>query len=128
MSKYQMARASAILNLVGAVLLFVSFQATSTDFMLVSTKDGRQALCVGKRAMFVMEPNYHTGIGVATCPNDPDAKPAAVINTDEPWLAKLGWLLIVVGFIFQWASIEPPQAPVVRVSYGPRQKSPKKSN
>jgi hypothetical protein len=128
MSKYQMAKVSAILNLLGALLLFVSFQAASTDFMLVSTKGGRQALCVGKQAMFVVDPGYRVGVGVAECPSGADAKPTAVVNTDKPWLAKLGWFLIVAGFIFQWISIEPPQAPIVRISHGPRQKSPKNPN
>ncbi len=39
MSKYRMAQLSAFLNLAGAVLVFLSFQATSTDFFLVTTKD-----------------------------------------------------------------------------------------
>ena len=103
--------------------MFLSFQATSTDFLLVSTRDGKSALCVGKRAFFVMVPNGGTGAGAA-CPEGVDAKPAAVVNTDSAWLAKLGWMILGAGFLLQIFSIKKPrETDAPRSSYGPRQKS-----
>src|SRR6202049_4420069 len=52
MSKYRIAQASAWLNLLGAFLVFVSFQGTSTDLLMVRTADGRTAFCVGPVSMF----------------------------------------------------------------------------
>jgi hypothetical protein len=121
-----MAQLSAFLNLLGALLVFLSFQATSTDFFLVTTKENKTALCVGKSAMFVMGPGTSLLIGTA-CPEAmPGARPTAVVNTDAPWLAILGWALLFVGFFFQLFSIEAPKPNIpVHVSHGPRQRSPK---
>jgi len=46
MTKSQYAYWSAGLNLAGSILLFVSFQATSTRLLLVAAKGERQNHCV----------------------------------------------------------------------------------
>src|ERR1700681_4001191 len=102
--KYRLAQASAWLNLSGAFLLFLSFQATSTNLFLVTAVNGNTAFCVGNRAMFVMRPDGGLGMGTS-CPIGA-GKPTAVVNTDSPALVMLGWGLLLLGFIFQLFSIE----------------------
>jgi hypothetical protein len=106
--------------------VFLSFQATSTNLLVIANKDKSFAFCIGDRAVFGLVPGgMGTYIG-AKCPEGTDAKPAAVVNTDSPGLAKFGWILIGFGFFLQMFSIEKPQPVTVpHVSYGPRQKSPK---
>jgi hypothetical protein len=52
-------------------------------------------------------PGGGTLVGL-NCPSDADTKPTAIVNTDAPWLGKLGWFLIGVGFFLQIFSIEEP--------------------
>jgi hypothetical protein len=107
MLKYRMAFASAFLNLFGSILVFFSFQATSTNLLLVAPKDGSFAFCIGDRAVFGLGPGGSTIFGYK-CPEALATKPAAVVNTDSPGLAKFGWLLIGFGFLFQTFSIQKP--------------------
>jgi hypothetical protein len=111
MSKFRLAQASAILNLLGAFLVFLSFQATSTKFLLVTGTDNRSFLCVGDQALFAMDPKHGLDLGVG-CPAGQDYKPAAVVNTDKPWLGYFGWGMLFLGFFAQLLSIEkPPVSP-----------------
>jgi hypothetical protein len=128
MTKYWMAQIAAMLNLLGAFLVFLSFQATSTDLLLVMGKDKSTAFCVGQNAILAEGPDGSTILGTK-CPEGSDAKPAAVVNTDSPGLAKFGWIILAVGFFLQMFSIEKPRAPIIpHASYGPRQRSPKNRN
>ena|ERR1700730_18187628 len=129
-SKYHMAMLSAILNLIGAALIFWSFQAASTKLLLVTGQGKDVAFCIGDRAMFGLTKD---GQGLAmgyACPSGDTMKPTVVANTDKPWMATVGWGMLVLGFVFQLASVEKKPKPDFppRVSYGPRQKSPKISN
>ena len=129
MSKYQMARLSAALNLLGSLLVFASFQATSTRLLLVIGNNKEVAFCIGDRALFGLSPD---GMGLRMgygCPKGDTVRPAAVVNTDAPWMAISGWIMLAVGFGLQFFSIEKPQVVIVpKPSYGPRQRSPKNSN
>jgi hypothetical protein len=107
MTKYRMAQLSGLLNLFGALLVFLSFQATSTDLLLVRASSGQTAFCVGKNAMLVLDPGGGIDIG-AKCPQGADTKPTAVVNTDAPWLGFVGWGILALGFLLQIFSIEKP--------------------
>lgn len=107
MKKYQWSRLSASLNLVGSLLLFFSFQATSTDFLLVTNPDGQSALCVGKAALFVLTLDRGLKMGTG-CPEWQSGKPTAVVNTEHPKFAFWGLLMILVGFVSQYLGIERP--------------------
>ncbi len=111
MFKYWMAFLAAILNLAGSGLVFFSFQAASANLLLVAPKDGSLAFCIGDRAVFGLGPGGSTIIGYG-CPKALDTKPAAVVNTDSPGLAKFGWLLIGLGFLFQLFSLQRPSPAV----------------
>lgn len=127
MAKYRMARWSAFLNLLGALLVFLSFQTASTNLLFVTERGTKNvAFCIGDRAVFGLT---HDGQGMTmgfACPLGSDAKPAAVINTDSPWLMVFGWSVLVLGFFLQLFSVEKPSSVVIpHVTYGPRQKSSK---
>jgi hypothetical protein len=107
MLKYRLAQASAVLNLLGALLVFLSFQATSTNLLLITSADQQlAAFCVGGRAAFLMR-GPAVGLGV-TCPTGPNIKPTAIVNTDSPFLEYIGWGLLGLGFFTQLFSLEKP--------------------
>ena len=110
MTKYRMAQWSAILSLVGAVLVFLSFQATSSDFFLTNLKNGNKALCVGQNALVIWaEKNNGFWMGVAKgCAEMADTPKVAVVMIESPLLSYLGWLLLVIAFFLQFLSIEKP--------------------
>jgi len=88
--------------------VFHSFQATSTSLILVTEKNGAMSFCVGNNAMFTAIPGPGHGLQMGhECPQGIDAKPAAIVNTDSPIEATLGWLLLLLGFVLQVFSIEP---------------------
>ena len=108
MLKYRLAIWSAVFNLFGTLFLFYSFQATSTDFILVTTKEGKSALCVGDRALFTITQDGGLGIGTK-CPDHETGKPTAVVNTKHPRFVTTGFIFILLGFLMQCFSIENPQ-------------------
>ena len=99
----------AALNLAGAVLLWLSFQATSSNLKIVTTIDHRTALCSGGRALIVDDPIHHgTSFGLSRCPEWENARPAAVVNVELPFLVTLGFILLLLGFLVQYFSIPDP--------------------
>ncbi len=114
MKKHQWAVVSAVLNLLGGAFLLFSFQATSTDLLMVSGKGGETAFCVGKDAFFVMRPGHGIGVGT-TCPESKgDARPTAVVNTDRPAFVTIGLVLVLCGFFAQLLSIDIPRAKLTK--------------
>jgi hypothetical protein len=115
------------LNIAGAGLLYWSFQATSTDLLLV-TGSQMNGFCVAGHVLFAMAPDGKgllVGGGVS-CPEGPTAKRTAVVNTEHPSFNSWGWFLLILGFVVQIFSLEYPEAQVAaHASYGPRQRSPK---
>lgn len=43
------------------------------------------------------------------CPDWAEARPAAVVNIERPWLATLGFILSFLGFAIQFASVPSPK-------------------
>ena len=103
-------RLALILNLAGTVTLFLSFQATSSNFRLITTKDGKSALCVDQRAMVVALPGGAWTIGSQQCPDWENARPAAVVNIEKPGFVTLGFILTTLGFLFQFLSFPSPKS------------------
>lgn len=110
MTKSQWTRTSAFLNLAGSLLVFLSFRPTSTRLMLVTSKDASDktvAFCIADRAVLGLGADgLSTQMGFA-CPTNGNMKPTVVANGDAPWMAKAGWLLLLIGFCVQAFSIEP---------------------
>ena len=108
MSKYRMAQASAWLNLVGAFLVFLSFQATSSDFFLINLKNGNRALCVGTNALILWT---ETGVGMGMphgCADVLNTPRVAIVTIESPIMSLLGWGLLLLGFLLQLFSLEQP--------------------
>src|ERR1700691_5183089 len=98
-------RISLLLNLLGTALLFLSFQATSSNFRLITTSDGRSALCVDQRAMLIALPNGGFQMGIQKCPEWENARPAAVVNIERPSFVTLGFICTTLGFLLQFLSV-----------------------
>jgi len=103
-------RLALILNLAGTVILFLSFQATSSNFRLITTKDGKSALCVDQRAMMIATPDGGWTIGAQKCPDWENARPAAVVNIEHPSFITLGFILTTFGFLLQFLSFPSPKS------------------
>lgn len=97
-------RFALVLNLFGTLLLFVSFQATSSNVRIVRTRDGSMtALCVESEAIFVTEKR---GVGIgANCPSITDGRPVAIVNIEKPALVGFGFIMILIGFALQIISV-----------------------
>jgi hypothetical protein len=108
MSKYRMAQWSAALNFVGALLVFLSFQATSSDFFLTHLGGGEHALCVGKEALVIWGVN-RMQIGIPNgCAGASETPKVAIVALESPTLEKFGWGMLLLGFFLQTFSIEKP--------------------
>jgi hypothetical protein len=111
-------QAALFLNLLGTVALFYSFQATSSNFRLVTQKthsalageQERSALCVyGHSLVTGGSSGEFWSIGGGACPDWEHAKAAAVVNIEHPMLVGLGFLMIAAGFVLQYLAIPQPQ-------------------
>jgi len=104
-------QAALLLNLCGTLLLFWSFQATSSDFKLVTSKTaGEQyALCVNDYTVISSDGMNGIHLGHRGCPNWEGAKPAAVVNIEHPFFEGLGFVLLLAGFLLQFFSIPQPE-------------------
>ena len=99
------ARIALLCNLLGTVLLFLSFQATSSKFRLITTSDGRSALCVYNRAYIVTSENGEWSMGTFNCPEWEHAKAVAVVSVEHPIFVTIGFVLATLGFLLQFLSI-----------------------
>ena len=103
-------RFALLCNFLGAILLFLSFQATSSDFRLITASNGDAALCANGRALLIQkEKGYALGIG-QMCPEWEHARPAAIVNLELPWLANLGFILTLIGFVLQYFAFPGPRS------------------
>lgn len=101
-------RVALVANLAGAILLFLSFQATSSNFRLISTKDGNHAICVQNTALVIKTPTGY-GVGWAECPDWKDSRPAAIVNFEHPILVTIGFAMLSLGFLLQILAIPSPK-------------------
>jgi hypothetical protein len=105
------------LNLVGTALLFYSFQATSSDFRLVTATDHsavageskQYALCVNNYTLIQTDSRTGVLLGHASCPDWAHARPAAVVNIEHPAFEGLGFVLLLLGFLIQYLSVPQPK-------------------
>jgi len=98
-------RIALFFNLFGWVFLYLSFQATSSNFKLVTTPYGWSALCVNNMALLATGPYGGIGLGLSKCPDWEHARPAAVVNVENPFLETLGFILVIAGFLLQFLSV-----------------------
>ena len=109
--RYWLTQSALLVSLVGAILLIVGFQATSTDLTLIVAKDNSiVALCAYNEAFISWAgtlPNDKHGMPI--CPHDRGRSHAIAGVVFEngaciPW----GFALIILGTIGQMLLLEPP--------------------
>lgn len=105
-----------LLNLLGTVALFYSFQATSSNFRLVTVKNNsvlgnneQSALCIYGHAMMTALASGGWTMGGGPCPDWEHSKAAAVVNIEHPFLEGLGFILLTAGFLLQYLSVPQPK-------------------
>jgi hypothetical protein len=124
-----------LLNLVGTIILFYSFQATSSDFRLVtapsraggphppaqmtagpgrvpgseaSRADKQYALCVNNYTLLSSDAASGIRFAYSGCPNWENARPAAVVSIEHPTFVGIGFTLLVLGFGLQYFAVPKP--------------------
>jgi hypothetical protein len=104
-----------LLNLAGAILIVLSFQATSSDFSFVTAPhfnlrtqqegDGEAAayaICIRDYMLAATDGKTGMMLGAANkCPTPQNAKPAAVVIADHPYLLTWGLMATIAGFFVQ---------------------------
>jgi hypothetical protein len=122
-------KAALVLNLVGTGVLFYSFQATSSDFRLVTAPlqrgqrlpiaavvagsggnlgDRQYALCVNNYTLLSSDVASGIRLAYRGCPSWQDAKPAAVVSIEHPRFEGLGFFLLILGFGLQYFAVPQP--------------------
>jgi hypothetical protein len=101
-------RFALICNLLGTVLLFLSFQATSSNITIVRDKTGSTYLCIGQVALFATEPMGGFVVGTG-CPQSGTGRPISVVNVELPFLVTLGFIFASLGFLLQLLSLPNPK-------------------
>jgi hypothetical protein len=109
------AQFALILNLAGTVALFYSFQATSSNFRLVTAVTSsafgtseQSALCVYGHAMMKANKAGGWSIGGGPCPDWEHSRAAAVVNIEHPTFEGLGFVLLLAGFLIQLLAVPSP--------------------
>ena len=100
-------KVALVMNVAGTFLLFYSFQATSSDFRLVTAKSysvvageiKQYALCVNNYTLLETDSRHGIMVGSANCPDWQHARPAAVVNIEHPSFLTIGFSLLFFGFI-----------------------------
>jgi hypothetical protein len=93
-------RIALFFNLAGTVLLFLSFQATSSNLIIKRASNGSTAMCIDQTGIAVTNPQGAWELGGA-CPDWPQARPTAVVNVERPYLITIGFILASLGFLLQ---------------------------
>jgi hypothetical protein len=116
-----LARIALGLNLLGTILLALSFSATSSDFKLVTAENTdirgnavigltAYAICVKGYALAVTDAKGSVGIGMHECPNWANSYPSAVVIADHPVWLLVGLISSMLGFLLQFLAIRSPKA------------------
>jgi hypothetical protein len=110
-------RIALALNVGGTLILFFSFQATSSSFRLIRRpisnglfrNEYDYEICV-EDYTFLSTNKRGIILGHEGCPVASDDRPAAVVNTEHPNFITLGFLMIFSGFFIQFFSVPEPRS------------------
>ena len=89
-------------NLLGTLLIFLSFQATSSEVKLLSSHN-TTAFCAYGEALLVAG-NSNVAVG-GRCPDWPQARATILLSVEHPRTAILGFVLMLLGFFLQWFAL-----------------------
>jgi hypothetical protein len=112
-------RIALALNLIGTLVLFFSFQATSSSFRLIRRPIGtglfsneyEYDICVENYTLVMADPTIGgVGLGHRGCPTAEEDRRAAVVNTEHPNFITLGFLMIFFGFFIQFFAVPEPRS------------------
>src|ERR1700736_962750 len=95
-------RFALLCNLLGALFLFLSFQAASSNVRIM-TQPGKDttAFCAYESTIIMHGGQFTMGV---PCPTWPNAKPVALVSIEYPKMVTSGFLLTLFGFMLQWFS------------------------
>ena len=110
------ARIALLLNLAGTILLALSFQATSSDFRLVTAHNQNlvgqpapgasvYAICVNNFVLAATDSVSGTSLGNDHCPDWENADPSAVVTAEHPNWLYIGLVLSALGFFIQLLTV-----------------------
>lgn len=111
-------RFALALNVIGAGILFFSFQATSSDFRLVTARNKtvlspdplvQYALCVNNYTIVETDSKGSMMMGHNGCPDWEHSRPAAVVNFEHPAFVTVGMFMLVLGFVLQFLAVPGPK-------------------
>ncbi len=109
-------RIALAMNLTGTLLLFLSFQATSSSFRLVKRNNSlffktekEYSICVEDYTLLSTNAQGSVAIGHRGCPSSEDDRRAAVVNTEHPVFITIGFSLILIGFVIQFFAVPEPK-------------------
>jgi hypothetical protein len=107
------ARFALLCNLTGAVLLFLSFQATSSSVKILSSNrsgDLSIAVCINGRAIMGSFPDGRWFMGAGACSDNPAlARSVAVVSVERPAFVTIGFILTTIGFLLQYLAVPSPK-------------------
>jgi hypothetical protein len=89
-------------------MLFLAFQATSSNFRTITTTDGNSALCVNHKAIMVFMKNGGM-FGNLACPEWENSRAVAIVNVEHPIFVTIGFLLTAIGFLLQFLAVPSPK-------------------
>jgi len=106
-----------LLNLIGSLLLFYSFQATSSDFRLITATTTsaiggeikEYALCVDNYTLLQSNAQNEMVLGHRGCTEWANSKPAAVVSIEHRSFIGIGFVFTLAGFLLQLLSIPEPR-------------------
>lgn len=89
-------------NLLGTLLIFLSFQALSSNVKLLKSNN-ETAICASGTAIVEATNSIVTGSG--PCTDWPQAKATTLVSVEHPRTVALGFVLLLLGFFLQWFAI-----------------------
>ncbi len=105
------ARTALLINIAGTFLLMYSFQASSSDFRLITRHnqdDDRNystgnayAICVQDFTLAETDSRGGVRLGSPSCKDWVGATPTAVVTAERPAFARWGLRLTIIGFLMQ---------------------------
>ena len=113
---WRLQQVALFLNLGGTALLFLSFQATSSDFRLITAEThsvlsgdfNEYALCVNNYTLLESDANRGVLLGAKGCPDWERSHSVAVVNIENPRFVTAGFICTLLGFLLQLISIQRP--------------------
>jgi hypothetical protein len=89
-------------NLLGTLLIFLSFQAMSSDVKLLSSNNGTAFCAYGEAVLIANNSNVAVG---GHCPDWPQSRATPLLSVEHPRTAILGFSLMLLGFFLQWFAL-----------------------